>query len=93
LSWLLAQVKYKDGEKTIVVPSDAEVVKLIAGGSDCDMAVMPTNVLLFIRHRALGDRDDGSAIYCWRVMEHQMHASVQPALRPSVHKPLITSPK
>ena len=26
------QVKYKDGEKTIVVPSDAEVVNLVAGG-------------------------------------------------------------
>ena len=28
------QVKYKDGEKTIVVPSDAEVVNLVAGGKD-----------------------------------------------------------
>ena len=28
----VAQVKYKDGEKTIVVPSDAEVVNLVAGG-------------------------------------------------------------
>ena len=26
------QVKYKDGEKTIVVPKDAEVVNLVAGG-------------------------------------------------------------
>jgi hypothetical protein len=26
------QVKYKDGEKTIVVPSGAEVVNLVAGG-------------------------------------------------------------
>ncbi len=25
------QVKYKDGEKTIVVPSNAEVVNLVAG--------------------------------------------------------------
>src|SRR5580704_14371918 len=37
-SWTAAQaedwleVKYKDGEKTIVVPSDAEVVNLVAGG-------------------------------------------------------------
>jgi hypothetical protein len=28
------QVKYKDGEKTIVVPKDAEVVNLIPGGKD-----------------------------------------------------------
>jgi uncharacterized protein (DUF2147 family) len=28
------QVKYKDGEKTIVVPSNAEVVNLVAGGND-----------------------------------------------------------
>jgi hypothetical protein len=28
------QVKYKDGEKTIVVPSDAEVVNLVAGGKN-----------------------------------------------------------
>ena len=28
------QVKYKDGEKTIVVPSDAEVVNLVAGSKD-----------------------------------------------------------
>jgi hypothetical protein len=28
------QVKYKDGEKTIVVPSNAEVVNLVAGGKD-----------------------------------------------------------
>jgi hypothetical protein len=28
------QVKYKDGEKTIVVPKDAEVVNLVSGGKD-----------------------------------------------------------
>jgi hypothetical protein len=28
------QVKYKDGEKTIVVPKDAEVVNLVPGGKD-----------------------------------------------------------
>jgi hypothetical protein len=28
------QVKYKDGEKTIVVPNDAEVVNLVPGGKD-----------------------------------------------------------
>jgi hypothetical protein len=28
------QVKYKDGEKTIVVPKDAEVVNLVAGSKD-----------------------------------------------------------
>jgi hypothetical protein len=27
-------VKYKDGEKTIVVPNDAEVVNLVPGGKD-----------------------------------------------------------
>jgi hypothetical protein len=28
------QVKYKDGEKTIIVPKDAEVVNLVPGGKD-----------------------------------------------------------
>ena len=38
------QVKYKDGEKTIVVPSDAEVVNLVAGGK----ADLKTGALVFI---------------------------------------------
>src|SRR5207344_309903 len=28
------QVKYKDGDKTIIVPNDAEVVNLVPGGKD-----------------------------------------------------------
>ena len=38
------QVKYKDGEKTIVVPSDAEVVNLVAGGK----ADLKTDAHVFI---------------------------------------------
>jgi len=38
------QVKYKDGEKTIVVPSDAEVVNLVAGGK----ADLKTGAQVFI---------------------------------------------
>jgi hypothetical protein len=38
------RVKYKDGEKTIVVPSDAEVVNLVAG----DKADLKTGAHVFI---------------------------------------------